>query len=298
MIISPPNLTLLSQGFNAAFMRGFEGVTPTWPLLAVEIPSSSKAENYGWLEDLPGMRQWVGQREYLNLQATSVSVENLPFEHTIAVKRTDIVDDNLGMYSNLFAVQGELVARHPDTLMWGLLQKGRTTRGFDGQYFFDTDHVTHTRDGKETSWSNTQGGTGPSWYVADLSRTHLKPLLFQMRERPVFVPRKNPDDPRVFDMDEHVYGVHARYNGAFAFHQLIVESGQPLTAENYAAARLALTQQFRKDGSPLGVRATHLIVGQTNDPAARELLVAERNAAGATNIWRGSAELHSSLWLP
>lgn len=297
MLINNQTLTSLAQGFNAAFLRGFGSVSPSWNQIAMLIPSTSDAENYGWMKDLPGMREWVGQRVYNNLEAATAQLRNKPWEHTIAVKRDHIEDDKLGIYSNLFAIQGEIVARHPDDLVWGLLPTGFSTRGFDGQYFFDTDHVGFNRAKQEVSWSNTQGGAAAPWFVADLSRSFMKPLIFQERKKAQFVPRTNPADPHVFDHAEFVFGADARYNAGFGFHQLAVGSKQDLDATNYEAARVSLASQFRTDGSPLGVKATHLIVGPSNEAAALELLNAERNAAGATNVWRGTAQLIVSPWL-
>lgn len=297
LIVSNATLTALAQGFNAAFRRGFEGVASTYQQVAMVVPSTSDAENYGWLKDLPGVREWIGQRQYNNLEATVAQLKNRKWEHTIAVKRDNVEDDKLGMYANLFAIQGEIVARHPDDLVWGLLAQGFNTKGFDGQYFFDTDHLSHSRAGVETSWGNTGGGTGAPWFLMDLSRAYMKPLIFQERRKPQFVSRTRPDDPRVFDMDEFVYGADARYNAGFGFHQLAYGSRQALDADTYDAARQRLAGQFRPDGSPLGVRGTHLVVGASNEAAARELLEAERNVAGASNIWRGSAQLIVSPWL-
>mgnify|MGYP000861035300 CR=1 FL=1 len=297
LIVSNATLTALAQGFNAAFRRGFEGVASTYQQVAMVVPSTSDAENYGWLKDLPGVREWIGQRQYNNLEATVAQLKNRKWEHTIAVKRDNVEDDKLGMYTNLFAIQGEIVARHPDDLVWGLLAQGFNTKGFDGQYFFDTDHLSHSRAGVETSWGNTGGGTGAPWFLMDLSRAYMKPLIFQERRKPQFVSRTRPDDPRVFDMDEFVYGADARYNAGFGFHQLAYGSRQALDADTYDAARQRLAGQFRPDGSPLGVRGTHLVVGASNEAAARELLEAERNVAGASNIWRGSAQLIVSPWL-
>lgn len=297
LIVSNATLTALAQGFNAAFRRGFEGVASTYQQVAMVVPSTSDAENYGWLKDLPGVREWIGQRQYNNLEATVAQLKNRKWEHTIAVKRDNVEDDKLGMYTNLFAIQGEIVARHPDDLVWGLLAQGFNTKGFDGQYFFDTDHLSHSRAGVETSWSNTGGGTGVPWFLMDLSRAYMKPLIFQERRKPQFVSRTRPDDPSVFDMDEFVYGADARYNAGFGFHQLAYGSRQALDADTYDAARQRLAGQFRPDGSPLGVRGTHLVVGASNEAAARELLEAERNVAGASNIWRGSAQLIVSPWL-
>ncbi len=297
LIVSNATLTSLAQGFNAAFRRGFEGVASTYQQVAMVIPSTSDAENYGWLKDLPGVREWVGPRQYNNLEATAAQLRNKKWEHTIAVKRDNIEDDKLGLYTNLFAIQGEIVARHPDDLVWGLLAQGFATKGFDGQYFFDSDHLGYSRAGAETSWSNTGGGSGAPWFLMDLSRAYMKPLIFQERKKPQFVSRTRPDDPRVFDLDEFVFGADARYNAGFGFHQLAYGSKATLDADAFDAARKKLAGQFRPDGSPLGVKGTHLVVGASNEAAARELLEAERVAGGATNIWRGSAQLIVSPWL-
>lgn len=297
MILNNATLTTLGQGFNAAFLRGFGTVAPSWNQVAMEIPSTSDAENYGWMKDLPGMREWVGQRVYNNLEAAGAQLRNKTWEHTIAVKRDHIEDDKLGIYANLFSIQGELVARHPDDLVWGLLAQGFATKGFDGQYFFDSDHLSHNRSGVETSWSNTQGGSSAPWFLMDLSRAFMKPLIFQNRRKPAFVPRTNPADPHVFDQNEFVFGADARYNAGFGFHQLAVGSKLTLDATNYEAARTSLGSQFRPDGSPLGVRATHLVVGTSNEAKARTLLEKERLASGEDNIWYRSAQLIVSPWL-
>lgn len=297
LIINNATLTTLAQGFNAAFLRGFGSVAPSWQQVAMEITSTSDAENYGWMKDLPGMREWIGQRVYNNLEATPAQLKNKSWEHTIAVKRDHIEDDKLGIYANLYSMQGEIVARHPDDLVWGLLPAGFNTRGFDGQYFFDTDHATFNRAKAEVSWSNTQGGSGAPWFLMDLSRSFMKPLIFQMRRKPQFVPRTDPKDPHVFDHAEFVFGADGRYNAGFGFHQLAVGSRMDLDAASFEDARIRLASQFRPDGSPLGVVGTHLVVGSSNEAAALELLEAERNAAGATNVWRNRAKLIVSPWL-
>ncbi len=296
MLITSATLTALAQGFNAAFLRGFESVPATYQQVAMVIPSTSDAENYGWMKDIPGMREWVGQRVINNLESSTAQLKNKTWEHTIGVKRDAIEDDKLGIFSNLFAMQGEIVARHPDDLVWGLLAAGFATKGFDGQYFFDSDHVGYDRAGAETSWSNTGGGSGAPWFLMDLSRSFMKPLIFQNRRAPAFRPPK-VDDESVQKENTYLYAADARYNAGFGFHQLAYGAKVALDATAFDAARVKLAGQFRPDGSPLGVRATHLVVGPSNEAAALELLQAERNAAGATNVWRGTAQLIVSPWL-
>ena len=113
MIITNATLTSLAQGFNAAFMMGFGSVTPSWQQIAMTIPSTSDAENYGWMKDMPGVREWIGARQYNNLESTNAQLKNKDWEHTIAVKRTAIDDDKLGIYAPMFSMQGEIVARLP-----------------------------------------------------------------------------------------------------------------------------------------------------------------------------------------
>ncbi|MDR2186865.1 MAG: Mu-like prophage major head subunit gpT family protein [Azonexus sp.] len=297
MNITTDTLRLLTQGFNAAFTRGFESLPSSHGLISMTIPSTSDAENYGWMKDLPGMREWVGQRVYNNLELTDAYIRNKHWEHTIAVNRNDIEDDKLGLYGNRFSMQGEIVARHPDDLVWGLLKDGFTVTGFDGQPFFDPDHNGWSRDKQEVSWSNLLGNASTApWFVMDLSRAWMKPLIFQNRKSPEFVARTRADDPSVFDNNTYLYGADARYNAAFGFHQLAVGVKDALTAANFDTARKMLAGQFRPDGSPLGVMATHLICGPANETAARQLLNAEF-IEGSTNIWKGAVQLHVSPWL-
>jgi phage major head subunit gpT-like protein len=261
------------------------------------IPSTGSAENYGWMKDIPGMREWVGPRVILNLEATTATLKNKHWEHTIGVSVDDIEDDKLGLYRTLFSQQGEIAARHPDDLVWALLSQGFTTQGFDGQPFFDADHASFDRLGKEISWSNVQAGSGKPWYLFDLSRNYLKPLIFQSRKSVQFTRKDRKEDDNVFFENTYLFGADARYVAGFGFHQLAFGSMDDLDEDNYKAARLSLSTQFRMDGSPLAIRPTHLVVGPSNEAAARELLVRERLANGADNLWRGSAQMIVSPYL-
>lgn len=283
MLITPTALASLQQGFNAAFRQGFGTVKPSWDLVAMRVPSSTKTENYGWMKDLPGMREWVGQRVIHNLESAAAQLTNKHYEHTIGVDADDIEDDRLGIYSTLFAQQGEVVAAHPDSLVWGLLGTGFATTGFDGQYFFDTDHVGYTAAGAETSWSNTGGGSGAQWFLMDLSRAYLKPLIFQERKLAEFVTLNRSNDKNVFMERQYLFGADARYVAGFGFHQLAYGSKATLDAAAFAAARLALETQRRPDGTPLPVLATHLVCGPSRRAEAEAVLMKEYLAAGETN---------------
>lgn len=297
MLITPATLNLLAQGFNAAFRRGIDAAQPTFDQVVMRVQSTGSAENYGWMKDLPGMREWVGKRLIHNLESVPYTVKNRHFEHTIGVNADDIEDDKLGIYSNMFASQGEVAATHPDGMVWGLLPDGFAAKGFDGQFFFDTDHVTYNDAGAEVSWSNTGGGAGNGWFLLDLSRTYSRPLVFQERTSVRFTRKNRAEDDNAFMENQYLFGCDARYEAAYGFHQLAYGSKQALDATAYEAARIALASQRRPDGSKLAVKGTHLVVGTSNEAAARTLLNAEQINGGDSNIWRGTAQLIVCPWL-
>lgn len=297
MLITPATLQALAQGFNAAFSRGFDSVKPSYMQIAMEVPSSTSAENYGWIKDLPGMREWVGERQINNLEAAAAQVKNKTWEHTIGVGVDEIEDDKLGIYAPMFSIQGEVAARHPDDLVWGLLPDGFATKGFDGKTFFAADHEGFDEKKKPKAFNNVQAGSAAPWFLMDLSRTYMKPLIFQRRLAVQRTNKTRPEDDNVFLENKYLYGCKARYNSAFAFHQLAFGSKATLDATNYEAARLAMASQKRPDGSPLGVAGTHLVVGASNEGKARALLLKQTLAAGEDNIWYNSAQLIVSPWL-
>jgi phage major head subunit gpT-like protein len=291
MQITPQALRALGQGFQTAFLEGLTSVQAQWMLVAMTIASNTKTENYGWMKDLPGVREWIGQRVIHNLESANYPLTNKDWEFTIGVDRNDILDDTLGIYRNLFNMQGEVVARHPDTLLWQTLLAGFSTTGLDGQYFFDSDHIGYTAAGAETSYSNTGGGSGAPWFLMDLSRSFMKPLVMQKRQEFKFTNLDRDTDENVFMSKQFLYGADGRYSAGFGFYQLAYGSKSTLDATSYAAARVAMGTQRRPDGSVLAVTPTHLIVGPTNEGAARDVVGVSNLASGATNKWWNTAQI-------
>ena len=36
-------------------------IKPEWKRVAMEVPSSASAENYGWMTQVPRIREWLGE---------------------------------------------------------------------------------------------------------------------------------------------------------------------------------------------------------------------------------------------
>ncbi|MBP6543225.1 MAG: Mu-like prophage major head subunit gpT family protein [Piscinibacter sp.] len=291
MIINQSNLTLLYQAFKTAFNTGFRTNEQQWGRIATLVPSSTKSEQYGWLGQFPKLREWIGDRQVKNMAASSYAITNKSFESTIGVNRDDIEDDQYGVYTPLFQEMGFAAATHPDELVFALLAAGFTTNCYDGQFFFDSDHPVGSG-----VVSNSGGGAGTPWYLLDVRRP-LKPLIFQRRKDYNMQILQDEKDEAVFMRKEYRYGVDARCNVGFGFWQQAYGSKQTLDATNYSAARTAMMSLKSDEGRPLGIKPNLLVVPPSLESAALTLLQAEKNANGADNIYRNTAELIVVPWL-
>ena len=295
MIINRANLDTLFASYNAAFRQGLVGMQADsqFMTVAMTVRSGTSEEVYPWLGKIPGLKEWIGERVVENLQSHGFTIRNKDYEDTISVDRNQIEDDQYGVYSTMFTALGEAVAAHPDELVWPLLKAGFTTACYDGQNFFDTDHPVLNVG----TVSNTGGGAGTPWFLLDLRGT-MKPIVFQQRKRAENIVRMDREtDENVFMRREFIYGVHARSNVGFGLWQKSYGSRQELTKDSYKGAYAALEGMKGDHGRPLGCRPTHLVVPPALREAGLEILNAERDAAGATNVWRNTAELVVVPWL-
>ncbi|EFH11592.1 Mu-like prophage major head subunit gpT family protein [Pseudoroseomonas cervicalis] len=290
MIVNSSNLRTLGIGFSAAFRGALAKAPQLYKRVATVVPSTTAANEYGWLGDLPGMREWIGDRVIQNLVTHDYTIRNRDFELTVGVKRKHIEDDNLGIYAPMFETLGDNAGAHPDKLVFDTLKAGTTTKCYDGQYFFDTDHPVVLPDGSTASVSNYGGGSGPTWYLLDVTRP-LKPLIYQDRKAPQFVAKDAPTDDNVFSKGEFIYGVDSRGAAGYGLWQLAYASRQPLTAENYEAARVAMGSLLNsRSGDPLEIKPNLLVVPPALEGAAKRLLKNELGANGGTNEWFNTAE--------
>ncbi|TGG92525.1 head protein [Natronospirillum operosum] len=302
MIITPDILTALMTTFRADFDEGTAMADPAWNKVATLVRSSSKSNTYGWLGQFPGFREWVGDRQVNDMAAHGYQITNKLWESTVGVQRTDIEDDELGIYSPLFREAGRASAVHPDELVFALIKSGHTELCYDGQNFFDDEHPVYPKvDGTGTPdlVSNQDipaTDPGTAWYLLDTSRA-LKPFIFQERTPHNFQALTDETDQNVFIRDEYLYGVRARSNVGFGFWQMAYKSQQPLNAANYAAARQAMSSQKADGGRPLAVKPTMLVVPPSLRSQADEVLKAERLANGATNTLANTAELLETPWI-
>lgn len=289
-------LEALVATMSAKYTAGLNAATPQWNKIATEVPSSSAANFYGWLKDLPGISEWTGDRQLAELGKHGYSVENKSFESSIKIKREDYEDDNIGMYSVIAQNYGKQVALFPDSLSYALLVAGFTTACFDGQNFFDAEHPLGDT---QKTFSNVVGDpttdTGSPWFVLDNTQI-LLPIIFQNR-RPFVFKNMNPNEEYTWFNNYLAAGVDGRCNVGFGFPQTAIGSKAELTSANYEAAKTQLGQFTKSDGTPLGTKATTLVVGPGNEAAAKKLISRMLIDGGDSNIYYNDVDIVVSPYI-
>lgn len=297
MKLTSASLDALRVGFKTHFQSAFdaEAGLNEYMKIAEIVTSTAGEEKYGWLGELPGMREWIGPRVVHGLAEHDYAIKNRDFELTVAVDRNHIQDDTLGTYATRFKALGKSAAQNPDKLVFDALKNGFTSECYDGQYFFDTDHPVLDENGQPVSVSNFGGGSGTAWYLL-ATKEIIKPIIYQERQKPEFVHLDKPTDPNVFSQKKFIYGVDSRCNVGYGFWQMAYASKQVLDETNLAAAQAALTSMKGDHGQPLGIRPNLLVVPGTLAHQARKLLNAEQ-INGTSNTMKGTAEVLVSSWL-
>jgi phage major head subunit gpT-like protein len=296
MIINKQNLAILHTGFKASFQNAFDGAPIDYNQLVMEVNSGTAIEQYGWLGATTRFREWIGDRVIQNLALHDYSIKNKSFENTVGVPREAIEDDQYGTYNPLMAQLGQDAKEHPAELVYALLKNGFTGKCYDGQFFFDTDHPVIGANGQETSVSNFQGGSGTPWFLLDVTRV-MRPIILQKRKNYQFVAKTDEKDENVFTRKEFIWGVDARLNVGYGLWQLAYASRETLNAANFNAAYAAMQSMKGDNGRPLGIRPKLLVVPPSLRATALEVVKAERNAAGATNINRDVVDVLTTPWL-
>lgn len=154
--LTPAILRALHTQFLGIFAGAYNAAKVYYPELTTTAPSTSKDNTYGWMKKLPRMREWLGERVVHRLAAHGFKITNKKFELLLAVDVDDYEDDNLGTYTPVASAIGEEARKHPDDLLFALMNDGHLPAAecFDGQSFFDTDHPVDENDASLGTQSN------------------------------------------------------------------------------------------------------------------------------------------------
>jgi phage major head subunit gpT-like protein len=285
----------INTGIQTGFNERLTDEGQTKDHVAVTVPSTTKQETYPELTSIGGMKEWVGDLPIDSINQDAFLVKNRKFGKGVEVDADDVDDFNLATAINkaMFTVNelADVASELPDDLVWAQLERGFDTDGYDGQFFFDTDHPVVAEDGSSTSVSNFGGGVGRPWYLVD-DRYYKMPIIFQERLKAQITEATKSDNSNVILRDKLLWRVKMRCEAAFGAWPLIYASREELTVANYEAARAAMGGIVGANGRQLNIMPTKLIVHRQDEGRARRLIHNETLPNGGTNEWYKTAEVH------
>lgn len=172
MIVNATTAAAANRNFRGVFVDSLRATAPTWyQQLFMVIQSDSPEETFSFLRGTPRMREWLGDRQIRGISEASFRIEKKDWEATISVLRDEIQYDRLNQVRPAIQQLAASFPQHYADFAVDLMLLGFTQNGYDGQYFFDTDHV----NGDGTSWSNktTDNFDLAAWQAAKLQAARL-----------------------------------------------------------------------------------------------------------------------------
>lgn len=144
MALDTAKATVILRDLTHKFDMGVAASPVFYPRISTVIPSNGAGEKYAWLGSMPGVREWLGDRQFKELRAANFTLENKLWESSLEIPKTNLDDDTMGMYSMAMPDLAQRAAQHPDKLVFQALAAGYNTACWDGQYFFDTEFSSTT----------------------------------------------------------------------------------------------------------------------------------------------------------
>lgn len=145
MIVNRENLLAVSISWHTVFNDRVKQAELPYRDVALVVPSNSRSEMHRWLNSVPRMREWVGDRVIDKLSAEGTEIQNKDYANGVTVERDDIEDDKTGMVAQKVRRCADAWPWLLNELVFSQLENAFTSvRAWDGQWLVDTDHVAAT----------------------------------------------------------------------------------------------------------------------------------------------------------
>lgn len=118
--------------------------------ICMYMKSDRELEEYGWIGETPSMREWIAERRKTSPESFNFLLKNKKYESGLEVEVDDIRRDKTGQIKMRISQLADVAAEHPGELLAAVMMSGESQLCYDGQYFYDTDHV----EGKSGTQSN------------------------------------------------------------------------------------------------------------------------------------------------
>lgn len=136
------NPVVIEKGLQARFAQAMQQfyaareIAPGLMQAALEVPSTGAYEKLGWLGSLPGVQQWLGERNAKELKDYDYTIKNKDWEASVIINENDWDDDQTGSFSVVPAMLAKRIMSHPEKLISELVVNGDSELAYDGIPFF------------------------------------------------------------------------------------------------------------------------------------------------------------------
>ena len=135
------NTIMLERNLNMAFNKAYtqfikQNKDNSVMAIVTSVPSTKSEEKYGWLGDLPGMKEWIGDKTLSGLKDYNYTIVNKDFYTGVSIDRNDLDDDQYGSLPVRINAMAEVAANYPAELISDLITNGTTNLAYDGSAFF------------------------------------------------------------------------------------------------------------------------------------------------------------------
>jgi phage major head subunit gpT-like protein len=163
--INPSTVNALYVRYNAVYQEQFLRTKVVWNKIASLVTSESASEQHVWMDRVPQLRKWYGERVVRNAALRSFTATNVPFELTIGLDKFDIQDNKIKAFEPVVRAIAEQSKKWPDSMLFaqvstdtsaisGALPNGVNTVTYDNVDFFSTAHPTNPDDPNSATQSN------------------------------------------------------------------------------------------------------------------------------------------------
>lgn len=110
--------------------------------VAMRFGSDQEVETYKWLGMPSQFREWVGGRHQRKLRVEAYTLRNKRYEDTLVLPVEDLRRDKTAQIMARVDDMSVRAGQHWEALGSTVIEAGETALCYDGQAFFDTDHVS------------------------------------------------------------------------------------------------------------------------------------------------------------
>mgnify|MGYP003145813284 CR=1 FL=1 len=172
------DLVTLEKGLKAEFNRAYASMAFTDPYarlaasLSTVVKSNANNHKYGFLGDVPVIKEWLGDKTYGILEDYDYTITNKDWYTGIGIDRNEIEDDQMGMVATRIQMMAQRIKAYQGELVANLIINGTTNLAYDATAFFA--NRTAPND-------NLLGGTGTTLAQmrADLYAARAAMMKFQ-----------------------------------------------------------------------------------------------------------------------